>query len=387
MSKKARKTIDSFYTEKERVSNPEEVNSRETADNNLKGNDPCPPSHNSLLEETLKKLREIEEKWGKEREAMIENNNVLKLELEKIKNSQEMQGNKIYELEKVKKTQESRISELEKIKKSQENRISELEKENNSQKKKIREMEKNSIEQNNSFKNSIGHLQKEVKTVKEENNSLKVRMEQIEMNDSQRTQESVKQNKKNEKLENNVKYLLGKSIDLENRSRRDNLRIIGLPENYDQKKSLDSILQEIIKENCPETVETEGKVDVERIHRTPSEIDPKKRTPRNIVAKLQNYHTKEKILQAARKKQFKYQGATIRVTQDLAASTLKDRRAWNLIFHKAKDQGLQPRMNYPAKFSIFFHGRRWSFNETEEFYMFLRKKPDLNKKFDLHPQD
>uniref|UniRef100_A0A7N4V7U2 L1 transposable element RRM domain-containing protein n=1 Tax=Sarcophilus harrisii TaxID=9305 RepID=A0A7N4V7U2_SARHA len=341
MSKKIKRTIDSFYSEREQLFNPEETNSRQSPDN-------CwSPIQKALLEETIKNLkRELEEKWGKEREAMQEStektynslkekfdkvekeNNSLKCELEKVKNSQEVQGN----------------------------RICELEKENNSlkKKKKISEMEKNSIEQNDSFKNSIGHIQKEVKKANEENNTLKIRTEQIEMTDSLRQEESVKQNQKNERLEKNVKYLLEKTTDLENRSRRENLRIIGLPENYDEKKSLDTILQEIIKENCPEVIEPEGKIGVERIHRTPSEKDPKIKTPRNIVAKLQNFQIKEKILQADRKKQFKYQGATIRVTQDLAASTLKDQKAWNLIFRKAKELGMQPRMNYPAKLSIFF---------------------------------
>ena len=37
-------------------------------------------------------------------------------------------------------------------------------------------------------------------------------------------------------MEDNVKYLTGKTTDLENRSRRDNLKIMGLPESHDQKK-------------------------------------------------------------------------------------------------------------------------------------------------------
>uniref|UniRef100_A0A7N4NX30 L1 transposable element RRM domain-containing protein n=1 Tax=Sarcophilus harrisii TaxID=9305 RepID=A0A7N4NX30_SARHA len=365
MNKKMKRMIYSFYAEKEQVSKPEETSNSKNASD-------CPPLHDALIEETIKSLkRELEDKWGKEREALQESNNFLKYELEKLKNSQEVQGNK--------------IGELEKIKNSLESRICELEKENNSLKNKISEMEKNSTDQNNTFKNSIGHIQKEVKKANEENNSLKIRTEQIETNDSLRQQESVKQKQKNDKLEKTMNYLLAKTTDLENRSRRDNLRIIGLSENYDEKKSLDTILQEIIKENCPDVIESEGKIGIERIHRTPSERNPKIKTPRNIVAKFQNYQIKEKILQAAKKKPFKYRGATIRITQDLAASTLKERRAWNMIFRKAQELGMQPRINYPAKLSIFFQGRRWTFNETNEFHLFLKKKPELNKKFDLQP--
>ncbi|XP_056673936.1 H-2 class II histocompatibility antigen, A-U alpha chain-like isoform X1 [Monodelphis domestica] len=96
---------------------------------------------------------------------------------------------------------------------------------------------------------------------------------------------------------------------------------------------------------------------------------------------------KEKILQAAKKKPFRYHGNTVRLTQDLAASTLKDRKAWNMIFWKARELGLQPRIKYPSKLTIFLQGKVWSFNPTEEFQAFINKRPDLNRKFDVQPQN
>ena len=95
--------------------------------------------------------------------------------------------------------------------------------------------------------------------------------------------------------------------------------------------------------------------------------DLKRETPRNIVAKFQSSQVKQKILQAARKKQFEYCGNTIRITQDLAASTLRDRRAWNMIFQKSKELGLKPRITHPAKLSIILQGNKWSFNDIEDF--------------------
>ena len=81
----------------------------------------------------------------------------------------------------------------------------------------------------------------------------------MEANDFMRNQEITKQNQKNEKMEDNVKCLIGKTTDLENRSRRDNLKIIGLPGNRDHKKSPNIIFHVIIKENCPDIPEPEGK--------------------------------------------------------------------------------------------------------------------------------
>ncbi|XP_072473501.1 uncharacterized protein [Notamacropus eugenii] len=262
--------------------------------------------------------------------------------------------------------------------------------ENNTLKNRLTQLAKevqNANEEKNALKSRISQMEKEVQKLTEENGSLKVRMEQMEANDFMRNQEITKQNPKNEKMEEKVKYLIGKTTDLENRSRRDNLKIMGLPESHDHKKSLDIIFHEIIKENCPDSLEPEGKISIQGIHRFPPERDPKRETPRNIVAKFQSSQVKEKILQAARKKQFNYCRNTIRITQDLAASTLRDRRTWSMIFQNSKELGLKPRITYPAKLSIILQGKKWSFNQITDFQGFLRKRPELNRKSDLQTRE
>ena len=139
--------------------------------------------------------------------------------------------------------------------------------ENSSLKRKTGQMEKqgqNLTEESSSLKGTTGKMEKEMLKLTEENNFIKIRISQVEANNSIRHQESVKQNLKNEKIEENVKCLIGKIKDLENRSGRENLRIIRLSESNDEKKSLDNIFQKIIKENCPEVLDPEGKIVIER---------------------------------------------------------------------------------------------------------------------------
>uniref|UniRef100_F7BM55 L1 transposable element RRM domain-containing protein n=1 Tax=Monodelphis domestica TaxID=13616 RepID=F7BM55_MONDO len=229
--------------------------------------------------------------------------------------------------------------------------------------------------------------EKDNQKAKDEIQSLRTRVKQLESSDLTRQQDTIRQNKKNEKIEENVKHLIHKTDDLENRSRRDNLRIIGLPEDHNKRKSLDIILEEIIQENCPEILEQEGKVEIERIHRSPPVFNPQLTTPRNVIAKFKNNQIKEQVLQAAKKKPFRYHGNMVRITQDLSASTLKDRKAWNMIFRKARELGLQPRIKYPSKLTIFLQRKVWSFNTTEEFQAFINKRPDLNRKFEVQPQN
>ena len=137
-------------------------------------------------------------------------------------------------------------------------------------------------------------MEKEMQKLTEENNLIKIRIGQVEVNDSMRYQGSVKQNLKNEKKEENVKYLIGKTTNLGNRSRRETLRIIGLPESHDERKEPGQYHPRNHQGKPPRSARSRG-------HHSLPERDPKLKTPRNIIAKLQNYQMKDKILQAARR--------------------------------------------------------------------------------------
>uniref|UniRef100_A0A5F8G4F2 L1 transposable element RRM domain-containing protein n=1 Tax=Monodelphis domestica TaxID=13616 RepID=A0A5F8G4F2_MONDO len=267
----------------------------------------------------------------------------------------------------------------------------ELKQENSVLKAKIIQLENEAKEMKDEIKRMKDDLQrkseqkeKDNQKARDEIQSLRTRVKQLESSDLTRQQDTIKQNKKNEKIEENVKHLIHKTDNLENRSRRGNLRIIGLPEDHYKRKSLDIILEEIIQENCPEILEQEGKVEIERIHRSPPVFNPQWTTPRNVIAKFKNNQMKEQVLQAAKKKPFRYHGNTVRITQDLSASTLKDQKAWNTI---PRELGLQPRIKYPSKLTIFLQGKVWSFNTTEEFQAFINERPDLNRKFEVQPQN
>uniref|UniRef100_A0A5F8GHH2 L1 transposable element RRM domain-containing protein n=1 Tax=Monodelphis domestica TaxID=13616 RepID=A0A5F8GHH2_MONDO len=306
------------------------------------------------------------------------------------KEKSEIPANWIQALEELKMQFKTQLREAEdNWEKNLKTKISHLETENSFLKAKINQLENEAKEMKDEAKQMKDEVkkmkddlqrksdqkEKDDQKTKDEIQSLRTRI-QLESCDLKRQQDSIKQNQKNEKIEENMKHLIHKTEDLENHSRRDNLRIISLPEGHDKRKSLDIILQEISKENCPEILEQEGKVEIDRIHRSPPGLNPQLTTPRNVIAKFKNYQTKEKILQAAKKKSFRYQGTIVRITQDLAASTLKKRKEWNMIFRKARELGLQPRINYPAKLTIFFQGKVWAFNKIEEFQEFVKTRPE-----------
>ena len=71
---------------------------------------------------------------------------------------------------------------------------------------------------------------------------------------------------------------------------------------------------------------------------------------------------KKKLLRAAREKgQVTHKGKPIRLTADLSAETLQDRRDWGPIFNIFKEKNFQPRISYPAKLSFTTKGKIKSF--------------------------
>ena len=81
-----------------------------------------------------------------------------------------------------------------------------------------------------------------------------------------------------------------------------NIRIIGVPEEDDQKKGHEKIFEEIIVENFPK-MGKEIATQVQESQRVPSKINPRQNTPGHILIKLTKIKYKEQILKAAREKQ------------------------------------------------------------------------------------
>ena len=131
--------------------------------------------------------------------------------------------------------------------------------------------------------------------------------------------------------------------------KRPNIRIIGVPEEEDKKKSHEKLLEEIIAENFPK-MGKEIATQVQETQRVPNRINPRRNTPRHILIKLTKIKHKEQILKAASKnQQMTHKRIPIRITADLSIETLQARREWQDIFKVMKEKKLQHRFLLPNK--------------------------------------
>ena len=111
-----------------------------------------------------------------------------------------------------------------------------------------------------------------------------------------------------------------------------NIRIIGVPEEEDNKKDHEKKLEEIKVENFCKMGQ-EIITQVQETQRVPNRINPRQNTPRHILIKLTKIKHKEQILKAAMEKtnkqtkqQISHKGLHIRITADLSIGTLQARR-------------------------------------------------------------
>ena len=100
-----------------------------------------------------------------------------------------------------------------------------------------------------------------------------------------------------------------------------NIHIIGIPEEEEREKGIESVFEGVVAENFPNL----GKEIVPQaleIHRSPNIRDPRKTTPRHIVIKMGKIKDKDRLLKAARERnKITYKGKPIRLTSDFSGET------------------------------------------------------------------
>ena len=116
--------------------------------------------------------------------------------------------------------------------------------------------------------------------------------------------------------------------DLEDRSRRNNLKITGLPEEHSEtwEQSATKVLK-LIKEKCKVT----GKIEIERAHR----IGKKSNRPRPIIVKFLRYQDREKILKSSKN----LKDTEIYINEDLCGASVEKRKALLPQLKAAREQG------------------------------------------------
>lgn len=137
--------------------------------------------------------------------------------------------------------------------------------------------------------------------------------------------------------------------DLEDRSRRNNLRLRGIPEATgaeDLPATVTAIFQEVMGPSSPS-------VELDRVHRTLGPKSPDPARPRDVLCRIHHYNQKELILRRAWEHgAVEFDGATIKLLPDLSRATLQRRAMLRPLLDLARIQDCTYRWGYPLAVSF-----------------------------------
>lgn len=175
--------------------------------------------------------------------------------------------------------------------------------------------------------------------------------------------------------ESNAK-LQDKVVDLESRSRRNNIRIVGLPESLEgprpsvfSAQALVDILGEDILPSPPE---------IDRAHRALTSKPAAGKKPRPVIIRLHRYLQKELIIREARAKRGKliYKGSPVAIYEDYAPEVVSQRTKYRSVMAELYNLGYKPTLFFPARLSIWMKdgGKKMfsSVTEAEDFVASVR---------------
>lgn len=208
-----------------------------------------------------------------------------------------------------------------------------------------------------SLQESLSIISQKINTLEQEFNTIKENVSSVE--EASTTQKSQ------------LRGLAIQVMDLENRHRRNNIRFRGIPDSVgtgDLKSTIITICNFYLNHAPHDSIE------IDRVHRVPGPRGAARDQPRDVIARIHFFSTKESIMRAAWDKgPFVLEGKNIILLQDLSSKTLKMRRALRPLLDAANQQGASYRWGFPFSVTFRHNGR----------HVYLRSKDQLPAVFDL----
>lgn len=146
--------------------------------------------------------------------------------------------------------------------------------------------------------------------------------------------------------------------DLDNRGRRSNIRVRGIPETVDNDQ-ITPAFQRVFNSLLERPEDTA--IEFVRAHRALRARGPDNMPPRDIICCLQSFALKEDIMQKARSNdQIVFNSEVIMLFQDLPQITLKNCRALRPLLDKLHEKDLRYTWRFPFALLVTHNGRQYS---------------------------
>ncbi|KAL1268900.1 hypothetical protein QQF64_034263 [Cirrhinus molitorella] len=209
---------------------------------------------------------------------------------------------------------------------------------------------------------------------------VKERVKEAEERISGTEDEIVQLRARANSLESQVKKLTDKVDDMENRNRRNNVRLVGLPEKEEGNDActfLEAWIPKILE------MDLSTSLVIERAHRLGPQRNKDARMtrreastpPRTLIMKFLNFKQKEQVLRVARSKgAIPYKEHTLRFYPDVSAEVHKNQRAYDGVRQKLRERGIgKHRIIYPARLLLTHQEKSRVFDTSAAVESFIEE--------------
>lgn len=168
-------------------------------------------------------------------------------------------------------------------------------------------------------------------------------------------------------LQKTNKALKAKVNDLEGRSRRNNIKIIGIPEGEEQGRPTEFVAA-LIPKLLGET-HFQRPLVIDRAHRALKPRPSGGERPRIIMARVHFFQEKELILR--RDRALDYNGHKVYIFPDYTAEVLEQRKAFSEVMRELRELKATHSLRFPARLCVQHNGQLKTFNDPAEAAKFV----------------
>ncbi len=173
-------------------------------------------------------------------------------------------------------------------------------------------------------------------------------------------------------LKDQLERLTEKMTDMEDRSRRNNVRLVGLPEGMEGPDAA-GILRANLSKWIPSLRESFRDIEIDRAHRVYDGGRGSDR-PRTLIFRVLRWHDRSDILKGARQAypmKCAQNNVTLLFFPDFSPATAIRRKAFGPVLKKMIALGLQPFLIYPAVIKLWHKGEQRSFDSPQKAEDFI----------------
>ena len=190
---------------------------------------------------------------------------------------------------------------------------------------------------------------------------LGMRMDTMEQKADQAVTRINQNSSRLQEVQDQLEVAFAKIDDLENRSRRYNFRVRGLPESD---KEVQVAVKSLIKKLIPDIAE--HRLELDRAHRA-LQSPRSDGLPRDIIVKPHYYDVKEEVMRRARRSDnLTLNGHSIQIFADLSPYTVQKRRALKPLLQVLMEKEITYRWSFPIRVNFSYRNKNFGFSSLPE---------------------